>query len=73
MKTIAKLMALCMLLGTLAIAQEPAPKTDAQAPAAPAAAPDASKPADTKKKEKKTKKEKKAKKDDAAAPAPAKN
>lgn len=54
MKTIAKLMALCMLLGTLAMAQE---KT-----AAPAAAGD--KPAATDKdKDKTAKKDKKAKKD----------
>jgi len=53
MKTIAKLMALCMLLGTLAIAQDkPADTTKA-----PAAASDK----DTKDKEKKPKKEKKKK------------
>jgi hypothetical protein len=53
MKTIAKLMALCMLLGTLAIAQDkPADTTKA-----PAAASDK----DTKDKDKKPKKEKKKK------------
>src|SRR6516225_6057515 len=67
MKTIAKLMALCMLLGTLAIAQDKPAE-----PAAPAASADAKAPA-ADAKEKKAKKEKKSKKDkkkdDAAAPA----
>jgi ABC-type transporter MlaC component len=55
MKTIAKLMALCMLFGTLAIAQDkPADTTKA-----PAAASDK----DTKDKDKKAKKEKKSKKE----------
>ena len=52
MKTIAKLMALCMLLGTLAIAQDKPADTKA-----PAAASDK----DTKDKDKKPKKEKKKK------------
>jgi hypothetical protein len=69
MKTIAKLMALCMLLGTLAIAQDaPKPATDQAAPAA-----DANKAPAADSKEKKAKKEKKSKKDkkkDDAAAAP---
>jgi hypothetical protein len=57
MKTIAKLMALFMLLGTLAIAQEAKPPADNSTPAA---ASDKDKDKDKKvKKEKKKKKEKK--------------
>ena len=55
MKTIAKLLALCLLLGTFAFAQD-APKTDTKAP-------DTSKPASTDTKDTKGKKGKKGKKD----------
>jgi hypothetical protein len=62
MKTIAKLMALCMLLGTLAIAQDKPADTKA-----PAAASDKDKAKDKKKKDKKKKSKDKDKDKDKAA------